>query len=356
MEKIKRNITHWGTIWLNLAGKVVLIKAVLNSFLLYQCTLLLAPVTVLSKIEGLIRNFLWQGGNNGGSKKFALVSWKTIKLPWSEGGLQIRDLKSQNLAMGAKLLWNLLESNSSWSNRVLKKKYFPGPTLRCLDGDHVVKNGSVIYNVCKKTLPYFRTALSFIPGNGKSISIWQDAILGRPPPHLPRLQDWMTANSLTTIWDIAEWEDEEPYNWSRWALPECPAELKTESTLLLHHLAGLAPINKIRKDKRCWGRQFGKYTTAEGYQHFTANYNVPANPRIWNNLWKHSTLPKIDLFSWTLIHKKILTGENMEKRGFAGPFRCPLCAVDSENISHLFFKCSFAAAVWNEVLNGNNAQ
>jgi len=74
VEKIKRNITHWGTIWLNLAGKVVLIKAVLNSFLLYQCTLLLAPVTVLSQIEGLIRNFLWQGGNNGGSKKFALVS------------------------------------------------------------------------------------------------------------------------------------------------------------------------------------------------------------------------------------------------------------------------------------------
>ena len=107
----------------------------------------------------------------GGVKKFALVDWKTIKLPWSEGGLQIKDLKSQNLAMGAKLLWNLLEPKSSWSSRVLKKKYFPGPTLRCLDGDHVVKNGSAIYNVCKKTLPYFRAELSFIPGNGKSISI-----------------------------------------------------------------------------------------------------------------------------------------------------------------------------------------
>ena len=65
VEKIKRNITHWGTIWLNLAGKVVLIKAVLNSFLLYQCSLLLAPVTILNQIEGLIRNFLWKGGNNG---------------------------------------------------------------------------------------------------------------------------------------------------------------------------------------------------------------------------------------------------------------------------------------------------
>ena len=52
------------------------------------------------------------------------------------------------------------------------------------------------------------------------------------------------------------------------------------------------------------------------------------------------------------MHEKVLTGENLEKRGFDGPFRCPLCAEDSENISHLFFNCPFATAVWNEVLNG----
>ena len=113
MEKIKRKITGWGTAWLNLAGKVVLIKAVLNSYLLYQCSLLLAPVKIINQIEGLLRSFLWNGGNNGGGKKFALVSWKTIKLPRFEGGLQIRDLKFQNLAIGAKLLWNMLDPKPS---------------------------------------------------------------------------------------------------------------------------------------------------------------------------------------------------------------------------------------------------
>ena len=186
--------------------------------------------------------------------------------------------------MGDKLLWNLFKFKSSWSSKVLKRKYFPGPMLRFLDGDHVVKNISAIYNVCKKTLPYFRAELSFIPSNGKSISIWKDVILGRRPPCLPCLQSWMTDKILTTIWDIAEWEEVEPNNWSRWALPDCPADLKIESTLLLHHLAGLTPINKNRKDKRGWGRQSGKYSTAEGYQHFSTTYNVPANPRIWNNL------------------------------------------------------------------------
>ena len=48
VEKIKRKILGWGTTWLNLAGKVVLVKAVLNSYLLYQCSLLLAPVKIIN--------------------------------------------------------------------------------------------------------------------------------------------------------------------------------------------------------------------------------------------------------------------------------------------------------------------
>ena len=153
VEKIKRKIHGWGSIWLNLAGKVVLIKAVLNSYLLYQSSLLLAPAKVISQIEGLVRSFLWKSGNAGGGKKFALVSWKIIKLPRPEGGLYIRDLRNQNLAMGSKLLWNLIAPKPSWWSQVLKSKYFSGLRLRCLDGAHVNHKGSSIYNICLKALP-----------------------------------------------------------------------------------------------------------------------------------------------------------------------------------------------------------
>ena len=125
-----------------------------------------------------MRTFLWQGGNNGGTKKFALVSWKTIKMPWSKDGLQIRDLRIQNLAMGAKLVWNLLEPKPSWSSWVLNCKYFPGPRLRCLNEDREIKNGSPIFNIYKKVMPYFKAELHWIPGNGKLTRLWQDAILG----------------------------------------------------------------------------------------------------------------------------------------------------------------------------------
>ena len=197
---------------MNMAGKVVLVKAILNSYLLFQCSLLLAPVKIINQIEGLLKSFLWNGGNTGGGKKYALVSWKIVKLPRKEGGLQIRDLKFQNLAIGAKLLWNMLDSKTSWCSQVLKNKYFLGTRLRCLEGEHARTKGSPIFNLCKKTLPQFIEKLHWIPGNEKSINLWQDLILGKLPPRLPRLQSWMEAKGLYTLWSISEWEENYPHH------------------------------------------------------------------------------------------------------------------------------------------------
>ena len=85
-------------------------------------------------------------------------------------------------------------------------------------------------------------------GNGKSIKLWQDAILGKSPPYLPRLHHWMTEMVYKTIWDIYEWDTKFPNRWAGWALPNCTEDLEPEKNMLLTHLAGLAPIAKSRKD------------------------------------------------------------------------------------------------------------
>jgi hypothetical protein len=62
IEKLKNRINFWGASCLNLAGKVVLIKAVLASIPIYQSSLLLASMTTIHKIEMMFRIFLWEGG------------------------------------------------------------------------------------------------------------------------------------------------------------------------------------------------------------------------------------------------------------------------------------------------------
>ena len=126
---------------------------------------------------------------------------------------------------------------------------------------------------------------------------------------------------LSTIWDISTWERDVPNRWGGWAVPACPVELEEDKIKLLNHLAGLAPLAKCKKDRRGWGS--GKYTALAGYQKFAASYNVPANPKKWNILWKCSTIPKIDIFIWTLLHEKILTGRIWLKRDLLGRSAAP---------------------------------
>lgn len=62
INKLKLRIQAWGATWLNNAGKVILMKYVLISMPLYQHSILLAPKTFLSKMDSLLRRFLWEGG------------------------------------------------------------------------------------------------------------------------------------------------------------------------------------------------------------------------------------------------------------------------------------------------------
>ena len=180
INKFKNRIQNWGSNWLNLAGKTVLLKSVLMSIPIFQNSIPLAPASILKQMESLIRKFLWEGGK-GNHHRIHLVSWNKIQMPYKEGGLQFRDLAKQNLAMGAKILWNLVSGRESWSKKFLRKKYFPGERLRCLDSPTPCKKGSPIYKLCLKVLHLFQVNLHWIPGNGKKIKLWEDSIMGDQP-------------------------------------------------------------------------------------------------------------------------------------------------------------------------------
>ena len=180
VEKLKAKIQKWGARWLTLAGKLVLLKSVLSNIPIYQSSILLAPSSVISKIETLFKNFLWEGGK-GNLKKPHLVSWGKVQKTYREGGLQVRSIHAQNLAMGTKILWQIVFGKPSWSKKVLWKKYFSGQRTCCLDKNPPNKIGSPIYKLCLKALAHFRSSLYWIPGNGKKINLWEDSILGEEP-------------------------------------------------------------------------------------------------------------------------------------------------------------------------------
>ena len=74
--------------------------------------------------------------------------------------------------------------------------------------------------------------------------------------------------------------------------------------------------------------------------------HVAPNPIQWNFVWSSMSIPKVDLFCWNVVHRSILTTENLRKRGLEGPSRCSLCKKDEENIDHLLLSCTFSKEVW----------
>lgn len=353
LDKIKNRIQAWGASWLNNAGKVTLMKSVLISMPLYQNSILLAPKSFLSKLDSLLRRFLWEGGNNN-DRRIHLVNWEILKRPLLEGGLHLRNLAAQNLALGSKILWNLVSGNASWSKRVLWKKCFQGQRLRCLDKSPRLLKGSPIFNLCNAAREQFNHYLYWIPSNGRKIKIWDDSILGDQPLNqvegLANIKGWLHSCNLHTLWDISKWKEAPDRTWDGWNLGEVPIMMQGEASQLLDLLQGKSPSKATTKDKRGWGSLSGSYTVSEGYKRLTAVPHAPPNPAQWKFIWDFPSLPKIDFFCWTVAHQSILTRDNLRRRGVEGPSRCPLCLSDVETVSHLLLLCPFAQELWRGVL------
>ncbi|GAV82775.1 hypothetical protein CFOL_v3_26226, partial [Cephalotus follicularis] len=92
IEKIQARVNNWATKTLSYAGRLQLIKSTLESLQVFWSSTFLLPSTVTKECEKLMRRFLW--GGKGISFKQSLVKWSKVYLPWQEGGLGIKPMKS----------------------------------------------------------------------------------------------------------------------------------------------------------------------------------------------------------------------------------------------------------------------
>jgi hypothetical protein len=160
----------------------------------------------------------------------------------------------------------------------------------------------------------------------------------------------MQNNNIHSLWDISTWRNDESKSWSRWEIASLPHDLEEEWSSLKESLQGRTPLSEKKKDKIGWGPRAGAYTTAGGYYHLVPGPQAPQDSAIWKAIWAVKSLPKIDLFVWTVAQKGVLSGENLRKKGWAGPTRCPLCCQAEETTNHLLLSCPFASEVWHLAL------
>ncbi|XP_057761477.1 uncharacterized protein LOC130981788 [Arachis stenosperma] len=103
IDKVEDKLSLWKVKTLNKAGKLVLIKSVLNSLPIYYLNLYKMLKAVAEKLISLQRRFLCskENGRNG----IPLVKWEVVMAPKKAGGMRIGDAVIRNTVLLFKWWW-----------------------------------------------------------------------------------------------------------------------------------------------------------------------------------------------------------------------------------------------------------
>ena len=67
----------------------------------------------------------------------------------------------------------------------------------------------------------------------------------------------------------------------------------------------------------------------------------------WHSIWNPIVPPKLGFFAWEASWGKVLTLDQLKRRGIPLVNRCFLCEEEEETIDHLLIHCSRAKMLWN---------
>jgi Reverse transcriptase (RNA-dependent DNA polymerase) len=102
IDGIQDTLPGWQAEYLSLAGREILVNAVLSAKTVYFMSLYLLPKWVIKAIDNIRRRFMWHRHKSDDKKPMCLVNWGIVTMSKQNGGLGIRDLHIMNQSFLAK--------------------------------------------------------------------------------------------------------------------------------------------------------------------------------------------------------------------------------------------------------------
>eukprot|EP00253_Pinus_taeda_P013691 PITA_13691 len=282
--------------------------------------------------------------------KWALVAWTKLCKPKVLGGLGLQDPDTINKYYGAKLWWRWLkEPHTPWE-KLWKAKY--AETWRSEDPIRMIDapEGSPIWNLARANSHLIQNHCFWEIRNGNKALFWEDAWQQLPKlenPNYHALQRWFQEMGKVRVHKY--WSDiNENQHWRKWNLEPLP--LKEDMIVLLNNLNSDLNKRMIRstqeEDQLKWEKlDRGTFNLKEA-RIYLEHQNLEDKVAWYQNVWNSALWPKIKYFLWLIMHRKILTWENLVKRGFIGPSKCPLCEKDEETMNHFLNDCNWTNNLW----------
>lgn len=302
IDRIKQKLSSWKGSLLSILGKVQLVNSVIHDMLAYSFYIYVWPISLIKQVDGWIRNFIWSGDIH--KRKYVTVAWK-VCFPISDGGLDLRRIRSINEASMLKMCWDLISSSEQWA-QLLKARF-----LKNLQPIHY-RISSSIWPALRN---WYSTVLQNIPwliGDGKSVKFWTSRWPACTLVDLMQIHNaWHNLLSSTVKDFIIN---------SSWSIPDC----------IQNHFPGIvADIQNIHfpiepcEDQLVWlASVSGKLPFKEGYLFL----NPVANSSLrFKQIWSQCVPPSRSFLAWRIFLDKMPKDENDRKIGCFTVSMCSLC-------------------------------
>lgn len=187
-------------------------------------------------------------------------------------------------------------------------------------------------------------------GTGENTRVWTDKWLLDKVPRSPHYRQDAEVDLTLTVGDLMH---PQGAGWNLQRIREIIAE--EDISLILQ-----TPSNVSRQDSVVWGLfKNGSYDSRSGYKLLETIQEInspqpsglpPLERRLWSNLWKTKTSPKIRHFLWSVLGGALAVKERLQTRGIHLDATCSICGKEQESICHVLFQCEVAKETWKSVL------
>ena len=123
IEKVETRLGGWRARLLSRGGRLVLLKPVLAAIPIYYMSIFRMLAVVIRCLEKIMQSFFWRGTQPDVTRGAALVAWKTVCRPVSQGSLGIRNLLHTNMALLSRWVCRLMQPSDDLVSVVLRDGY-----------------------------------------------------------------------------------------------------------------------------------------------------------------------------------------------------------------------------------------
>ncbi|XP_057803558.1 uncharacterized protein LOC131018881 [Salvia miltiorrhiza] len=326
-DRIVQKFSRWNGLQLSIAGRLCLIRSVIQSSVIHSMMIYRWPKSLLHSLDKKCRNFLWTGRID--QRPTCPVGWSRVCAIRQEGGLGIRDFGIMNKSFMMKLAWKCIKG-TDFAFSIIRTRYLTGFG----NAKSSLVSSPVWTSIRENVSELVDNSYSFI-GDGSSTYFWLDDWLGYKlvdKLQVPHFMHEFLHQSVADYYFEGAWHFAEDFFIQ---FPDTVCDI-----LLL-------PIGES-EDLRFWKHSvIGDVTAALAYSRICHSF-----PKVrWGDwIWENYIPVRRSIVCWRIIQSRLPTLDVLIRQGTLGPNRCSLCGAAEETISHLFWECSVVRPIWMNFL------